>query len=187
MNAYNGKYLNVVIRNNHECVERINFSGIVGIVAIDKEELLLVEQWREPVKRVCLELPSGICGDLCKEDLLDGANRELEEETGYRAEKLTILGEFPLTPGMTNEVMTLILATDIIKVGAGGGVDNENITIRRFHPLQSHMKLMQLTNREDGISRYIDAKVLAGIHIARLYLQNPIASLLGETFDRNSR
>jgi ADP-ribose pyrophosphatase len=186
VNEYSGKYVNVVIRNNYEVVERKNSTGIVGIIALDKEDILLVEQWREPVLQNCIELPAGIIGDTdSAESLLAGANRELHEEVGYRANKMTIIGEFPLTPGMTNEVMTLILATDLVKVGPGGGVENENITIHRFNPMLSLMKLMDMRYVGDGTMRYIDAKVLSGVHVAQLYLNNRTL-FLGETFDTST-
>jgi ADP-ribose pyrophosphatase len=65
------------------------------------------------------------------EDALTSAARELEEETGYRAGKLDIVGEFFSSPGMVSESFTLVRATGLNKVGDGGGVDGENIIVHR--------------------------------------------------------
>ena len=81
-----------------------------------------------------LELPAGLIGDDAgeeDEDALVAAARELEEETGYRAEYLEDLGNFFSSPGMVSESFTLVRATGLTKVGEGGGVGGEDITVHR--------------------------------------------------------
>ena len=66
------------------------------ILAIDEGQVLLVEQYRVPLGKRCLELPAGLVGDhddAADEDVLVAAGRELEEETGWRAEHLELMGE----------------------------------------------------------------------------------------------
>ena len=59
----------------------------------------------------CIELPAGLIGDHDDgEDALTSAARELEEETGYRADNLEIIGEFFSSPGMVSESFTLVRA-----------------------------------------------------------------------------
>ena len=65
------------------------------------------------------------------EDAATAANRELEEETGYAAEHWEDLGEFFSSPGMTDESFTMLKATGLTKVGSGGGVAGEDITVHR--------------------------------------------------------
>ena len=64
---------------------------MVAIIAVtDEDKLLLVEQHRPPVNQTVLELPAGLVGDLSDhpmEDLEQAAQRELLEETGYRAKR----------------------------------------------------------------------------------------------------
>jgi ADP-ribose pyrophosphatase len=59
------------------------------------------------------------------------AARELEEETGYRAERMTDLGFFHSSPGMVSEGFALLRAEGLTRTGAGGGVEGENIKVHR--------------------------------------------------------
>ena len=65
------------------------------------------------------------------EDLEAAARRELEEETGYHAADWHTVGEFYSSPGMVSESFTLLVAKGLTRVGDGGGVDGEDITVHR--------------------------------------------------------
>ena len=83
-------------------------------------------------RRVCLELPAGLVGDETEgEDIATSAARELEEETGYRARRIEVLGTFASSPGMVSETFTLVRAHDLTQVGNGGGVEGEDIVVHR--------------------------------------------------------
>jgi len=98
----------------------------------DGRHVILVEQYRVPLKRQCLELPAGLVGDDSAGEAAEvAAARELEEETGYRAATWRTVGEFYSSPGMVSESFTLLVATDLTKVGDGGGVDGEDIIVHR--------------------------------------------------------
>ncbi len=104
------------------------------ILAVDGEDVLLVEQYRVPLGRYCIELPAGLIGDEDggeDEDPLGAAKRELLEETGYEAREWTDLGEFCTSPGLVGESYTLLLARGLEKLGDGGGVEGENIVVHR--------------------------------------------------------
>ena len=102
------------------------------IVAIDGGEVILVEQYRVPIGKVCLELPAGLIGDEQEgEDALASARRELEEETGYRAAQWETIGEFYSSPGMVEESFTLLKATGLTRIGDGGGTEHEDIVVHR--------------------------------------------------------
>ncbi|HYK42716.1 MAG TPA: NUDIX hydrolase [Thermoanaerobaculia bacterium] len=117
---HDGKHLRFVRRNGWEFVERKNVTGIAILVAITEEaRVLFVEQHREPVGADVLELPAGLAGDEGEEDALEAANRELEEETGYRAKEIEILTEGPPSPGLSDEIVTFYLARRLTRVGKG--------------------------------------------------------------------
>lgn len=79
----------------------------------EKGEVLLEEQYRYPYDDVLIEIPAGK-GEK-NEDALITARRELEEETGYYANKLTLLGLFYPSVGYTDEAISLFLAEDLVK------------------------------------------------------------------------
>lgn len=90
----------------------IDHPGSVVLVPLLGAEVLMVEQYRPVIGRTVLELPAGtLDGD---EPHLEAAQRELREETGYRAARLTHLGEMLPSPGTTNEVMQIYLAQELI-------------------------------------------------------------------------
>ena len=129
---WEGKFIATKRRGKWEFVSRTRGIKAAVILAITEGDVLLVEQFRVPMGKACIELPAGLIGDHdADEDPLEAAGRELEEETGYRAGRLEDLGEYFSSPGMVSESFTLVRAHDLIKVGDGGGVDGENITVHK--------------------------------------------------------
>lgn len=129
---WQGRFITTKKKGRWEYVARARGIKAAVIMAIIDGDVLLVEQYRVPLGRNCIELPAGLIGDEnIDEDPLIAAGRELEEETGYRAEKLTDLGEYFSSPGMVSEAYTLVKAEDLHHVGPGGGVDGENIIVHR--------------------------------------------------------
>lgn len=130
---WQGKYIVAKSRGRWEYVSRARGIRAAVIIAIDPEDhVILVEQYRVPLGRACIELPAGLIGDETEgEDPADAAARELEEETGYRAGRIEVLGEFHSSPGMVSESFTLLRAHDLTRVGPGGGTDSEQITVHR--------------------------------------------------------
>lgn len=130
-----GRFITARTRGKWEYVTRSRGIRAAVILAIDEEDhVLLVEQFRVPLQRNCLELPAGLIGDdegAAGEDALAAAARELEEETGYRAQRIESLGEFYSSPGMVGESFTLARAHGLTQVGPGGGTEGENITVHR--------------------------------------------------------
>ena len=129
---WEGQYLTVKQRGTWEYVSRARGIKAAVILAVDDGHVLLVEQYRVPLGKNCLELPAGLVGDeVAGEPAEIAAGRELEEETGYRAGLIENLGEFYSSPGMVSESFTLMKASDLTRVGDGGGVEGENITVHR--------------------------------------------------------
>jgi ADP-ribose pyrophosphatase len=133
---WEGRFIAAKTRGKWEYVSRTRGIKAAVILAIDDaadgKHVLLVEQYRVPLGRNCIELPAGLIGDETEgEDPLEAAGRELEEETGYRAETIESLGEYYSSPGMVSESFTLVRAHGLTKVSEGGGVEGENITVHR--------------------------------------------------------
>ncbi|WP_206238225.1 NUDIX hydrolase [Novosphingobium terrae] len=131
---WQGRFITAKTRGKWEYVSRARGIRAAVILPIDGDEVILVEQFRVPLGRPCLELPAGLVGDTLDnpdEDPTEAANRELEEETGYRAARMEVVGEFWSSPGMVSESFTLLRAHGLEKISAGGGVEGENITVHR--------------------------------------------------------
>ena len=129
---WQGRFSTAKTRGKWEYVSRARGIKAAVILAMEDDHVLLVEQYRVPLGARCIELPAGLIGDHEEgEDTLVSAARELEEETGYRADHLEIIGAFFSSPGMVSESFSLVRARGLTKISEGGGVDGENITVHR--------------------------------------------------------
>lgn len=131
--AWAGKWITVRKQGRWEYVSRARGIRAVVIVAIDDAgHVLLVDQYRVPLGRRCIELPAGLVGDEEEGDTIEAAaRRELAEETGHACERVEMLGEFYSSPGMVSESFTLVRAHGLTRTGEGGGVDGEDINVHR--------------------------------------------------------
>jgi ADP-ribose pyrophosphatase len=130
--VWRGRFIEAKKLGRWEFVSRTRNVTAAVILAIDEGEVILIEQPRVPVGRNCIELPAGLVGDEEEgEEIEVAAIRELEEETGYRAERMVTLGRFHASPGMSSEHFTLLRAEGLTKTGEGGGVAGENIVVHR--------------------------------------------------------
>ena len=133
--VWQGKFITTRKRGRWEYVARARGIRAAVILAIDEaDRVILVEQYRVPLGKRCIELPAGLIGDdegSEDEDATAAAARELEEETGYSAGRMELLGEFYSSPGMVGESFTLLRAHDLVQTGDGGGTDSEDITVHR--------------------------------------------------------
>ena len=129
---HEGRFLSLREINDWEFVTRPNATGVVGIFALTADRrVILVEQYRRPVQSRVIEVCAGLIGDekdFADEAVIDCANRELLEETGYTAGKISPLLSSPTSAGMTDEITHFFLAEDCVKTGRGGGVCGEKIT-----------------------------------------------------------
>jgi ADP-ribose pyrophosphatase len=161
---YTGKFLSLIKEGHWEYAVRVNATGAAVIVAVtDEQKLLLVEQYRTPVQSRTIELPAGIIGDEAghsNESFTEAARRELREETGYDAEYIELLMTGPASGGLTSELVTLLRATGLRRVGPGGGVALEKIIVHEV-PL-SEIDSWLAAKAQTGV--IIEPKVYAGLY-----------------------
>jgi ADP-ribose pyrophosphatase len=130
--VWRGRFIEAKRLGKWEYVSRTRGVGAAVVLAVDEDHVLLVEQYRVPIGARCIELPAGLVGDDEEgEEAAAAAIRELEEETGYRAERMVDLGRFHASPGMSSEGFTLLLAEGLTKIGEGGGIAGEDIVVHR--------------------------------------------------------
>lgn len=138
----------------------VEHPGAVALVPIREEgTVLMLRQYRPAVGQAILELPAGTRG--WEEPWLACAQRELREETGYRAATFTPLGEVWPAPGYSTEVLALYLATGLSRAPLAADFD-EVIALEPL-PLAELVAMAR-----DG--RLQDGKSVAGILRAASYL-----------------
>lgn len=133
---YEGSFIKVVKQvvklpdGNTSTRDIVRHPGGVAVAALfDDDTILLVEQYRKPIDKVTLELPAGkrengddpkMCGI-----------RELEEETGLKAEKFEFLGKIATSPGFCDEYIYLYKAEGLYK-GQINRDDDEFINVKKI-------------------------------------------------------
>ena len=161
-----GKHVSLVRKGTWEFARRKSICGIVAIVAVTHDgKLLLVEQDRPPVGRRVIELPAGLAGDAKgheNENLEVAARRELLEETGYEAAVMRRVAAGAASAGMTDEIITLFVATGLRKTGKGEGDGAEEIMLHEV-PLDDVETWLAARERE---GRLIDLKLYSGLYFA---------------------
>lgn len=141
----------------------IEHPGAVVLIPIQEtavsREVLMISQYRRAINETILELPAGTRE--WDEDWLDCAQRELREETGFRADKIILIGEFWPSPGVSSELMRLCLATGLHPDPLPSDVDEE-IEVRP-------MPLADLVDMAKN-GQILDAKSIVGLLKAADYL-----------------
>ena len=142
--SFSGYVWNVVtddvVLSNGDVVHRdvVRHPGAVAVIALDEDgHVVLVEQYRHPMMSRMWEAPAGL-RDVDGEPALVTAQRELAEEAGLQAEQWTPLLELALTPGGSDEVISVFLAEDLSACEVADFVpegEEAEIVVGRF-PLQ---------------------------------------------------
>ncbi|MCP4246994.1 MAG: NUDIX hydrolase [bacterium] len=159
-----GRFVQLEKKGRWEYARRIGCESVVVIVPVtDDDKIVLVEQFRIPIGRRVIELPAGLVGECSEapdEDYAQAASRELIEETGYRAERFTYLTHGPTSAGLCSEVVTFCRAEGLTRVGRGGGIDDEEITIHEVPIAQAADWLARVATD----TMLVDPKVYVGLH-----------------------
>lgn len=160
---HEGRWLTLRKRGRWEYVERNNPGGAVIILAVTAEDkVLFVEQYRVAILQHTIEMPAGLVGDLAgqaDESALLAARRELEEETGYRCQRVDFIHRGPSSSGMSTEMISFVRAWNLEKVGPGGGDESENIVVHEVPRTDAGAWLF--ARSAEGYS--IDPKLFAGL------------------------
>ena len=159
---YEGTWLRMLRRGRWEYAERTHGKGMaVIIIAVTPgDEVLFVEQFRVPLGARTIEMPAGLVGDDHATDTLaSAAHRELVEETGWEPGRVEVLLTGPTSSGMSSERIAFVRARDLVKVGAGGGIGDEDITVHLVPRAHAPAWLMQ--KKAEGYE--LDLKLWAGL------------------------
>lgn len=137
----------------------VRHQGSAVVMPIDaKGRVLLVRQYRLPAQRFLWELPAGRVDP--GESVLQGAKRELREETGLRAKKWAKIASFFVSPGFLEEKMTIFAAQELTE-GEKEFMEDERIEMR-WHTMKELDNLI-----ESG--KIIDAKTMIGFLMWKRY------------------
>ena len=127
---WEGKFVRAMRRGKWEYASRANDIRAVVILAEFEGKVILIDQPRVAPDCRCVELPAGLVGDQDPNATPEStAIKELEEETGFTAERVERLGDFYASPGMLSESFTLVRAHGVSRIGEGGGDENEDINV----------------------------------------------------------
>jgi ADP-ribose pyrophosphatase len=159
-----GKFVRLVAADGWEWAERTKVSGVIAVAAAYRGKIILVEQYRRPLKANVIEVPAGIAGDSDEdagEEVERAARRELLEETGYEAKTWERMFDGPLSAGMTTEVVSFFRASGLKKVGDGGGEGSEKITVHEVSLKTASRWLSDQT----ASGKLVDPKVYVGLYL----------------------
>ncbi len=144
---------------DYECIRHPGGSMAVPVTA--EGQFVLVRQYRFAMQGRLLEFPAGTVEK--GEDPLGTIQREIQEETGYRAHTWKTLGKFPNAPGYSDEIIYAYLATDLEKLTEALALDEDE---------DLEVLLMRADELEKAILTgvAIDAKSIAAFYMAKAYL-----------------
>ncbi|MFH1422933.1 MAG: NUDIX hydrolase [Planctomycetota bacterium] len=160
---YKGKRINVfkdvIVQPNKETTIReiVSFADAAAVVPLtDKNEVILIEQFRYPTGGYIYEIPAGVIDG--KEKPIRCAHREMEEEIGFVSKKLTFLGKIFTSPGVCTEKVYLFLAENL-QDSTQQLEHGEDIKIKKI----SFNKAIQMIEK----GKIIDAKTICALYLVR--------------------
>lgn len=164
-NVINVDLVTVVLPNGKESTRDIvRHPGASVIVPITNDgKILMVEQFRKPCEMISLELPAGKLD--AGEPPEECAKRELQEETGYIAGKLTKVLTIHSTPGFSNEVLHMFVATELVEKNANPDED-EFISCKKYEisDLISMIEKGEITDAKTIIGIFLADRIKKGEH-----------------------
>ncbi|MCY8323507.1 ADP-ribose pyrophosphatase [Bacillus spizizenii] len=133
--------------------EIVKHPGAVAILAVtDEGKIIMVKQFRKPLERAIVEIPAG---KLEKgEEPEYTALRELEEETGYTAKKLTKITAFYTSPGFADEIVHVFLAEELSVLEEKRELDEDEFVEVMEVTLEDAQKLVESREVYDAKTAY---------------------------------
>ena len=154
---WEGKFVRALRRGKWEYASRARDIRAVVVLAEHDGKVILVDQPRVAPDCRCIEIPAGLIGDQDPDATVEStAIKELEEETGFTADRIERLGEFYSSPGMLAEGFTLVRAHGVRKIGQGGGDENEDINVH----LVARAEIPNFIEQKRAEGFGVDAKLL---------------------------
>lgn len=157
---YDGKIVRlrrdkVVLPNGRETFREVAEHSSAAVIVAENErgELLMIRQFRYPIGREIIEFPAGLVEP--GEGPIDAANRELQEETGWKAGRLEHITSVYASPGFTTELFEMFHASQLERSKLEAD-DDEFITSRFY----SREEIEEIVDRGE----IIDSKTLLGIY-----------------------
>ncbi len=144
--------------------EVVEHDMAVAVVAMEDDgRVVLIEQYRHPLRRRLWELPAGLL-DVEGELPQPAAARELAEETGLHAGTWSTLIDVAGSPGFCNEIVRVFLATDLTDIGRQGEITDEEADLR--------VVLVPLADALAGVlqGKVVNAATVAGLLAAHVAL-----------------
>jgi ADP-ribose pyrophosphatase len=142
-----------------ECVRHPG--GAMAVPVTNDGKLILIKQYRFAARGRLLEFPAGTVE--ANEDPAETVKREIEEETGYRANEWKKLGQFFLAPGYSDEIIYVFLAKDLEKSDVPQALDeDEDLEVVFMSPSQLEESIQ--------MGDPVDAKSIAALVMARPFL-----------------
>ncbi len=139
------------VTHNFCLIKQKKAASILPITEDNK--IVLVRQYRPGIDEYTLEIPAGLLDD--NETHEQCAKRELLEETGYDSENIEYFCKYSPAGGVTNEIVQLFIAKDVVKTGKLNLDETEVITVHEF-TLQEALEMI-----DNGL--IIDSKTIIGI------------------------
>jgi ADP-ribose pyrophosphatase len=137
-------------------IDLIRHPGASAIVPISGNKVILIRQYRHAVGGYIWEIPAGTLNP--GEPILECANRELIEETGYTAQTWEKIGEITPVPGYSDERIHIFLAADLRP--AAQNLDKDEVL--EVHPMELNQAMSMIVN-----GQIQDAKTICGLMLAR--------------------
>lgn len=143
----------------------VDHPGASAVVALnDEDEVLMLRQYRHPVRSRNWELPAGLL-DMPGEDPAEAAHRELAEEASYHADSMEHMVTLNVTPGGSNELIHIFLATGLHEISHDYVRTGEEADLEvHFFPLR------------DAVDAALDGKIANQISVTGLLAAHAIRS-----------
>ncbi|MTD16612.1 NUDIX domain-containing protein [Nakamurella sp. YIM 132087] len=148
--------------------EVVEHDRAVAVVAVDGDgpnpDVVLIRQFRHPLRRRLWELPAGLM-DVDGEAPLAAVQRELAEETGLAAAHWSVLAEMAASPGFTDEVVMIYLATGLTDIGRQGEIADE----------EADLEIVRVP-LADAVAAVLDGRIVNGAAVAGLLAARMVLS-----------